>query len=52
MEIWKQIASHPKYEASSEGRIRRLKTGFVLKPRFQVNGYLRVNIDSLTELVH
>ena len=52
MEIWKVIARQPKYEVSNMGNIRRSDTGRLLKPRFQVNGYLRVNFGKDTQLVH
>lgn len=38
-EIWKEIPSHPNYEASNTGFIRRKKNGYVLKSK---------NIDSRT----
>ena len=52
MEIWKVIDRQPNYEVSNKGRIRRISTGRVLNPRFQVNGYLRVNFGKDTQLVH
>lgn len=52
MEVWKIIDRQPNYEVSNEGRIRRISTGRVLNPRFQVNGYLRVNFGKDTQLIH
>lgn len=52
MEIWKIIDRQPNYEVSNKGRIRRASSKRVLKPRFQANGYLRVNFGKDTQLVH
>lgn len=45
MEIkeWKKIGEY-NYEASSEGEIRNIKTGKVLKQRIESNGYKLVDI--------
>lgn len=40
---WKQIGDY-NYEASSEGEIRNIKTGKVLKQRIESNGYKLVDI--------
>lgn len=41
--IWKQIAGWP-YEASSDGLIRNMRTGRVLRPDTIKGGYLRVTL--------
>ena len=43
MEKWKVIELYPKYEVSSFGRIRNVKTKYVLK-FYKNNGYLVVNL--------
>ncbi len=44
MEVWKVIPSVPDYEASSEGRIRNVKTGRIMKVRKNSKGYLQLNL--------
>ena len=45
MEIWKPIKGfETKYEISSKGRIRNLKTGKILKPINNGFGYLYINL--------
>lgn len=39
MELWRTIKSYPNYEVSSDGRVRNRKTGRVLKPGINTNGY-------------
>lgn len=55
-EHWKQIANYPNYEASDLGNIRNRKTGRILRPGRQSNGYMIVSIrengKSLTRTVH
>lgn len=47
---WRTMPSHPDYEISEFGSIRRLTSrnnvaaGFVLKPRIDKDGYFRVNL--------
>lgn len=47
-ETWKPITctDNVKYEVSSEGKVRNLKTGRILKPFYSTNGYARVNLTS------
>ena len=33
MELWLQIKRYPNYQVSSDGRIKNIKTGKILKPR-------------------
>lgn len=49
-EIWKTIPSYPKYEASSDGRIRNKKSGKVLSPVI-INGYYVVGLMEKVEEV-
>lgn len=44
MEIWKTISEYPNYEVSSEGRVRNIKTGRVLRPCNTGIGYLKVGL--------
>ena len=44
-EEWKLIIGYGnKYEISNTGKVRNIKTGRVLKPSTQSNGYLKVNL--------
>ena len=57
IEIWKEIPDHPKYEASTEGRIRNKKTGNVLAPqksRSRGKVYLKVHLgaNALNKVIH
>jgi len=62
MEVWKSIPGFPAYEASDEGRIRRIvassnaKAGQVLKPGRNRNGYYNVSLRAegvtVTRVVH
>lgn len=45
-EIWEKIPSHPKHEASSQGRIRHARSKRVRKPKVLRNGYLSVNLST------
>jgi len=56
-EIWKTIPISIKYEASTRGRIRRIKTGHILKYDKDARGYLKVDIkgtfyENITRCVH
>lgn len=44
MALWKQIADFPKYSVSDEGQVRNDKTGRILKPATNNNGYLFVTL--------
>ena len=46
MEKWKIINNFSNYEISTEGRVRNLKTQYILKGRPSKNGYLQVSIKS------
>lgn len=41
MEVWLTVPENPKYQVSSNGRVRNVKTGRLLKPQL-VKGYPRV----------
>lgn len=43
-EIWKPIPSFPRYEASSQGRIRNSETGTILRPTISNPAYYVVGI--------
>nr|DAS20101.1 MAG TPA: homing endonuclease [Caudoviricetes sp.] len=47
-ETWKPITctDNVKYEVSSEGNVRILKTGRILKPCYNTKGYARVDLTS------
>lgn len=51
-ERWRMILNHPKYQVSSLGRVRNIKTGFLLSPFPDGRGYLRVNLDGKHEKLH
>lgn len=42
---WKQVDNHPNYEINRMGQVRSKKTGVLLKPYDDGNGYLRVKLD-------
>ena len=44
MEKWKIINNFSNYEISTEGRVRNLKTQYILKGRESKSGYLQVFI--------
>jgi|DEB0MinimDraft_4_1074332.scaffolds.fasta_scaffold67134_2 hypothetical protein len=50
-EIWKTIEEFPKYEVSSQGKVRNIKTGRVLKTSLNNKGYKQVNLGK-SLLVH
>ena len=56
-EIWKTIPISLKYEASTHGRIRRIKTGRILKSHDNGTGYIVINIkgtlgENITRYLH
>lgn len=56
MELWIRIKDYPNYEVSSNGRVRNINTGHILRPGVKQNGYeivvLRNSNKNHTELVH
>lgn len=42
---WKKVEGHPNYEINRMGQVRSIKTGSILKPYDDGNGYLRVKLD-------
>lgn len=48
--MWKQCSE--KYEASTDGRIRNIKTKRVLREFIGKDGYLRTQFDGKSRLVH
>lgn len=45
MEIWKAVVGYEGwYEVSDQGRVRRVKTGRILRPQKDKNGYYQVNL--------
>lgn len=44
-ESWKIVGNHPGYEVSNMGNVRSVKTGKLLKPYDDGDGYLRVKLD-------
>lgn len=56
MERWFEINHYPRYEVSSNGRIRNIKTGRVLSPGINTEGYYVVVLTNLqgqkTKRVH
>lgn len=54
-EVWKIIPDYPKYEVSNYGRVRSFtgkKNGKLLKNTITNGGYLQVNLQGKTKLVH
>jgi hypothetical protein len=45
MPKWKTIDKYPNYEVSNMGQIRNIRTGNLLSPYDDGNGYLRVKLD-------
>lgn len=44
MEEWRTIPGFPHYEASSEGRVRNVRTGCILRPGTKPAGYQHVSL--------
>lgn len=42
--MFKTIEEFPKYEISTEGEVRNAATGYILKPRLDKDGYLRISL--------
>ena len=53
-EIWKDIEDFPNYEVSDQGRVRNKKTGHILSPVPDKDGYFRVHLgkDIVTKRIH
>ena len=53
-EIWKVIDDFPSYEVSDQGRVRNKKTGHILSPVPDKDGYLRIHLgkDTVTKRIH
>lgn len=45
-ELWKDIGGFPNYQVSSKGRIKNIKTGRILTPIPDKDGYLRVHLNN------
>ena len=52
MELWVTVKDHPKYEVSSCGRVRNIKTGRILKQFTNTQGYYVLSIDGRSKRVH
>lgn len=44
MTMWRGIPSLTEYEASDDGRIRKVRTGRILRSRVEANGYVKVKL--------
>ena len=51
-EQWKPIEDHPGYEISTMGRVRNIRTGYILKTYDDGRGYLRVKLHRVNLRVH
>lgn len=53
VERWVEVRNHPEYEVSSNGRVRRIKDGMILRQSSNVkNGAMRVYLDRKRHYVH
>lgn len=43
-ELWKVFPDFPRYEVSTHGRIRRIETGYIMKPTIEKYGYSQVTL--------
>lgn len=43
-EIWKTSISFPLYEVSSFGRVRRIKSGYIMNPKINCGGYREASL--------
>lgn len=50
--IWKQIPFEPKYEVSNTGRVRNIKTKYVLSLKEENTGYIRSTLSGKSYLNH
>jgi hypothetical protein len=51
-ERWKVIEKYPQYEVSTMGRVRNIRTGYILKAYDDGYGYLRVKLHRANCRVH
>jgi len=51
-EHWKTIEKYPQYEVSTMGRVRNIRTGYILKNYNDGRGYLRVKLNGANCRVH
>ena len=51
-ERWKPIEDYPGYEVSTMGRVRNIRTGYILKTYDDGRGYLRVKLHRANLRVH
>lgn len=53
VERWVEVKNHPEYEVSSNGRVRRIKDGMILRQSSNVkNGAMRVCLNRKRYYVH
>lgn len=52
MAMWRAVDGHPNYEISKMEQVRNTRTGNVLKPYDDGDGYLRVKLDGKNCRVH
>lgn len=53
VERWVEVRNHPEYEVSSNGRVRRIKDGMILRQSSNVkNGAMRVYLNRKRHYVH
>nr|AAL73456.1 endonuclease [Tetrahymena thermophila] len=43
-DVWKTIEDYPDYQISSQGRVKKIKTGKILKINVDSNGYYLINL--------
>lgn len=51
-EIWKKVVGFENYEVSNKGKVRNIKTNYILKPWIINSGYEQVSIGIANVLVH
>lgn len=51
-ELWLPIADNPKYEVSSKGNVRNVRTGRILNREITYRGYARVNLSGKHYYIH
>ena len=50
--MWKDIKGFDNYEVSTEGQVRNITTGHILKPRDNGRGYLEVGLHTNKKRTH